>query len=599
MNKKPNRLINEKSPYLLQHAYNPVDWYPWGEEAFERAQCENRLIFLSIGYSTCHWCHEMAHNAFSDKKTAKYLNENFVSIKVDREERPDIDEIYMLACQHISANCGWPLNIIMTTDKMPIFATTYLPSIESFGRKSLLDILQETNELWLKNNDKFFEVGKLILNEIKSTQEYAKDEIEERTLEKAFEIFQRNFDNTHGGFGQAPKFPTPHNLNFLLKWYEKLNEKSALEMVKKTLDSMYKGGIFDHVGGGFHRYSTDNRWFVPHFEKTLYDQALIANAYIEAYIITENQFYSDVAKKILDFVLKELISPEGVFYSGLDADTEGVEGKFYTWKRDEIFKILDKDAELFCLFYGVTSDGNYEPGKNILYIEASVDDFCKKYNLNHEDVKNKLDNGLKKLYKEREKRIRPNIDDKIITSWNGLVIQTLALAGRIFDEEKYKNAAIKAAKFIMERLISENNEVFRIYHNNEKPNITGFLDDYAFIIYGLLDLHKTTNDNLFLGKAKLLTEKMISEFYDEKDGGFYLTPKNFDTPLFRIKHTPDYALPSGNSIAVLDLLTLNDVINTSDYELIVRKTFSCFGQNVNQYPTSYSQLLIALMHTMQ
>lgn len=500
--------------------------------------------------------------------------------------------------QHLSESCGWPLNVVMTLDKIPIFATTYLPSKESFGRRAFLSVLEEINDMWLKNRDKFFEVGKLILNRIETAQKPVKEEIEERTLKKAFEIFQKNFDNDYGGFGRVPKFPTPHNLNFLLKWYKKSNEENALEMVEKTLDSMHKGGIFDHIGGGFHRYSTDSMWLAPHFEKTLYDQALIINAYIEAYQITGNELYADIAKKTLDFILRELINSEGVFYSGLDSDTEGEEGKFYIWTRDEIFRLLGTDAELFCIFYGITEEGNLEPGKNVLFISDSIEDFSKKCHLNSDEMKNKFDICLKKLYEARNQRTRPYVDDKIIVSWNGLMIKSLASAGRILNEEKYKSAAIKAAKFIIDRLISPQNEIFRIYRN-EKSNISGFLEDYASLIYGFLELYKTTNDDLFLEKAKSLTEKMISEFYDETNGGFFLTPTNFETPLFRIKQVGDYAIPSGNSIATLDLLILKDITKISDYENFANNTFSCFGQSVNQYPTSYSQFLISFMYSIR
>lgn len=602
MNQKPNRLINEKSPYLLQHAYNPVDWYPWGEEAFEKAQKEDKLIFLSIGYSTCHWCHQMAHDAFSDEKTAKYLNDNYVSIKVDREERPDIDEVYMLACQILSDNCGWPLNVIMTSDKKPIFAATYMPSTETFGIRSLISILKEITTMWVNNRVGINKLESLILNQIeimqKETQveglkEGLKEKINENTLGKAFNIFANSFDKNYGGFGPAPKFPTPHNLSFLLNWYKKSNDSLSLEMVEKTLNSMYQGGIFDHVGGGFHRYSTDSMWRVPHFEKMLYDQALITNVYIEAYETTKNELYADIAKKTLDFVLERLISPEGAFYSGLDADTDGEEGKFYVWTADEVFKCLGADAELFCIFYGITEIGNLESGKNVLYISDSLENFSENYNVNPIEIKEKFDSCLKKMREIRDQRTKPHIDDKIIASWNGLMIKSLAFAGRIFNDEKYTSAAIKSATFITEHLITLEGDVFRSFRQGTS-NIKGFIEDYAFLVYGFLELYQATADDSYLELSKKLADKMIAEFYDEINGGFFLTSINAETPLIRLKSTIDQAIPSGNSIAALVLLMLNDIIN-SNYSDIVNNTFNNLGYVVKMRPTSYSQLLIAFL----
>lgn len=595
MNGNPNRLISEKSPYLLQHAYNPVDWYPWGDEAFSKALNEDRMIFLSIGYSTCHWCHEMAHDAFSDKVTAEFLNENFVAVKVDREERPDIDEVYMLACQLLSESCGWPLNIIMTPDKRPVFATTYQPSKESYGRRSLISVLKEINDIWKDNRNKILDLGSLILNQIEIIQkESTKEEIHKDIFTKIFDIFAENFDKEYGGFGPSPKFPTAHNLILLLKWYKKSNEQYALEMVEKTLTSMYTGGIFDHLGGGFHRYSTDKMWQIPHFEKMLYDQALITNAYIEAYQTTNNELYAYVAKKTLDFTLRELTNPQGAFYSGIDADTDGEEGKSYAWSAEELFKILQTDAELFCRYYGVTEIGNLGLDKNVLYISESLEKFAENYNLNLTEIINKLDTCKKKLLEVRNQRTHPHVDDKIIAGWNGLMINTLAKAWKVFNDEKYKIAATNAANFIKENLITPEGNVFRSYRE-ERSNILGFIEDYAFLIYGYIELYNSTFDNEFLETAKKLTDKMISEFYDSEKGGFFLTSINAETPLARIKTGVDHATPSGNSIAVLTLLMLGDITKNQYYTDLANNTLNYFGYNINQYPTSYSQLLIALL----
>lgn len=598
MNNKSNKLINEKSPYLLQHAYNPVEWYPWGEEAFEKAKAENRLIFLSIGYSTCHWCHQMAHDAFSDEITAKYLNDNFVSIKVDREERPDIDEIYMTACQILSENCGWPLNLIITADKKPIFATTYLPSENLSGRPSLLSVLNEINNFWKLNPDIVFEDANKILNQIQGLQKMpAKEKINVSALEQAYDVFIKTFDKKYGGFGTAPKFPMPHILFFLLQWYKKSNDKYALEIVETTLKSMYQGGIFDHIGGGFHRYSTDNKWLIPHFEKMLYDQALIANVYIEAYEITNNELYAKAAKKTLDFVLRELANDEGGFYSGLDADTEGEEGKFYTWSKTEILNLLKSDAEIFCDFYGITESGNFESGRNILSVSDSVENLSEKYKLSPDEIEHKLDICSKKLNEIRNKRTYPHVDDKIICGWNGLMIQTLAFAAKVFNNDDYKMAAINASNFIIKHLVTADC-VYRSYRER-KSDIKGFLEDYSFLAYGLFELYKLTSDKGFLDRAEELIGILIAKFYDETDGGFYSTSVDSEEILTRIKSPSDNVMPSGNSIAALVFLNIAETTKNKNYIKFATNTFACFGHSVNSFPTAYAQLLTAFLYSLK
>lgn len=598
MNNKPNKLINEKSPYLLQHAYNPVEWYPWGEEAFEKAKRENRLIFLSIGYSTCHWCHQMAHDAFSDDTTAKYLNDNFVSIKVDREERPDIDEIYMLACELLSENCGWPLNLIITLDKKPIFATTYLPSKKSQGRPSLTEVLNEINNFWKLNPNKVFEDADKVLNKIQDIQKRStKEAINISVLGQAFDVFIKTFDKDYGGFGTAPKFPMAHILFFLLQWYKKSNYKYALKMVETTLKSMYQGGIFDHIGGGFHRYATDKKWLIPHFEKMLYDQALITNTYIEAYQITNNELYAKVAKKTLDFALNELTNEEGAFYSGLDADTEGEEGKFYTWTKAEILNLLKSDAEMFCDYYGITESGNFESGTNILYISDSIENLSVKYKFSTEEITYKLDSCSKKLKEIRNKRTYPHVDDKIICGWNGLMIHTLAFAAKVFNNDDYKMAAINASNFIIKHLVTSDC-VHRSYRDG-KSDIKGFLDDYSFLAYGLLELYKLTSDTGFLDRAEELTKILIAKFYDETDGGFYSTSVDSEEILTRIKSPIDNVIPSGNSIATLNFLNIAKVTKNKDYTKFATNTFNCFGHSINSFPTAYTQLLIAYLEALK
>lgn len=595
MKNKPNKLINEQSPYLLQHAHNPVDWYPWCEEALSKSIKEDKLIFLSIGYSTCHWCHEMAHDAFSNIEIAAYLNENFVSIKVDREERPDIDEAYMISCQLLSENCGWPLNIVMTPDKKPVFAATFLPSVESYGRRSFLSILQEIQAMWLNERDKVVSVGNIILTRLETIQnEVVNEEINKDTLEVAFNIFSKSFDKIYGGFGLAPKFPTPHNLLFLLGWYKKTQDPYALEMVEKTLISMARGGIFDHLGGGFHRYSTDAKWMIPHFEKTLYDQALIVKAYIQAYLITNNEIYAIVAKKTLDFVLNEMTDLTGGFYAGLDSDTEGEEGKFYVWTKHEISTLLGADAEIFCKFYNITEIGNLESGNNVLFSTNSINELAREYGISIDEIKDKLNSCLKKVSDARAKRPRPAVDDKIIVSWNGLMINSFAFASKIFNDDKYKEAAIKAANFIMDNLIDADSAISRTYRK-EKSNITGFLDDYAFLIYGLLELHNLTSENKYFNLSKKLADKIILEFFDTNIGGFFFTSVDSEVPTIRIKYIADQALPSGNSISAIAFLTIGNITGDEKYTNIAKSILSCFGHYINQSPINYSQFLIAFM----
>ena len=595
---KPNRLINEKSPYLLQHAYNPVDWYPWNNEAFEKAEKENKLILLSIGYSTCHWCHVMAYGAFSDERTANCLNEHFVSIKVDKEERPDLDEIYMLSCQLLSGECGWPLNTILTPDKKPVFAGTYFPAKETFERTSFLKILEKINDVWINDKSKVFEISDLISDKIREVQNITiKENISKDTLQKAFNIFSREFDSKYGGFGSAPKFPSPHNLSFLLRWYKTSGDKKALDIVEKTLTAMFLGGIFDHIGGGFHRYSTDKKWMIPHFEKMLYDQALIATAYIEAFQITGNELYAYVAKRTLDFVLRELTSPDGGFYSGVDADIEGEEGKFYVWSKEDILKILGFDAELFCEFYGITKTGNFEPDKNVLHIPLPQEEFTRKFSLNKDEFYQKISNSITKLYEIRSQRPNPHIDDKIITSWNGLMIKALALAGKIFEEDKYNLAAIKAGEFILEHLADTEGKLSRSYRNG-RSNIPGFIEDYAFFIYGLLELYQATFDTIYLKLSLNFADKMIDDFYDDKDGGFFLTSYNAETSIARVKDATDEAMPSGNSIAALILLELSDISENENYAELAQEVFTTFGFEANQSPTEYSQFLTALIYSL-
>jgi len=531
--KKYNHLINEKSPYLLQHAENPVDWYPWCDEAFERAKNENKPIFLSIGYSTCHWCHVMEKESFQDEEVAKILNENFISIKVDREERPDIDSVYMNICQAMTGHGGWPLTIIMTPDKKPFFAGTYIPKYSKYNRLGLIDLLQRIAQLWNENREKLLLLADQITDEIKQalTHIQPKETIDEQIFTQAYDQLESQFDPEYGGFGSAPKFPTPHNLMFLLRYWKTTGNIKALAMVEKTLNSMSLGGIYDHIGFGFHRYSTDRQWILPHFEKMLYDQALISIAYLEAYQATGNLRYKKLCDEILSYVLRNLTNPDGGFYSAEDADSEGEEGKFYLWEFEELRKLLNQDEFNFvCEKFNIQKDGNYfdelrkgRTGKNIFYLTQQL----------NEEENEKWQRIRQKLFEHREKRIHPLKDDKILTDWNGLMIAAFAKAYSVLKIDEYLNVARKSADFILKNLYKDGKLLHRFRDGEAK--IDGYLDDYSFFIWGLLELYEASFETRYLKTAIDLTETMIQLFWDGENGGFYFTDSENKDVIFRQK----------------------------------------------------------------
>ena len=591
---KPNHLIREKSPYLQQHAYNPVDWYPWGDEAFQKAMKENKPIFLSIGYSTCHWCHVMEYESFEDEEVAKILNENFVSIKVDREERPDIDSIYMSVCQAMTGSGGWPLNLFLTSERKPFYAGTYFPKTEQLGNPGFIPILKQIANLWKTNRESVVASSEQVTKVIQSMVTSKAGEMStEETLRHAYEQLRDNFDSIYGGFGSSPKFPTPHNFNFLLRWWKRSNEPMALEIVEKSLDRMGRGGIYDQLGGGFHRYSTDEYWLVPHFEKMLYDQALLAMAYAEAYQAAGKKFYAGILKGIFTYVLRDMVSPEGGFYSAEDADSEGAEGKFYVWTPDEIMNALgEKDGRVFCDFYDVSNEGNFE-GKNILHADKPLDSFAKLEGLKSKDVKEMLDMAREKLSAVRERRIHPHKDDKILTSWNGLMIAALAKGAQALSEPRYAQAAIRAADFILNTLLQKDGTLLRRYHSGE-ATIHGYLDDYAYFVWGLIDLYEATFETKYLKIALELNKRMIENFWDEKEGGFFLSGKKNEQLISRTKEIYDGATPSGNSVALLNILRLGRMTGNFDFGKMAERIIKTFGETVNQYPSGYTQFLCAL-----
>jgi uncharacterized protein YyaL (SSP411 family) len=587
-----NRLKNEKSPYLLQHAENPVDWYSWGKEAFEKAHDENKPIFLSIGYSTCHWCHVMAHESFEDDELADLMNDVFVSIKVDREERPDIDKIYMTICQMMTGSGGWPLTIIMTPDKKPFFAGTYFPKETRFGRIGLIDLIKRIKQMWDNNREELINSADQITLTLQNIdQESPGDKFNTSMLKKTFKQLSTQFDKVNGGFGNRPKFPTPHNLIFLLRYWKRTGDKNALEMVEQTLQAMRKGGIYDHIGFGFHRYSTDSVWLVPHFEKMIYDQALIAIAYIEAYQATKKEEYKKTAQEIFTYVLRDMTSPEGGFYSAEDADSEGEEGKFYVWSMANLEKILsEEDLELISKVYNVERSGNYleeatgkKTGHNILHLKSNPDI---KYQKRIQEI-------CKILFKNREERIHPQKDDKILTDWNGLMVAALAKGARALQDEFYLQAAKKAVIFIISNIRDSNNKLLHRFKDGVSE-IQGYLTDYAFFIWGLIELYEATFDIYYLKTALELHDIQIKDFWDEEIGGFYFTSNNGEKLLTRQKEIYDGTIPSGNSIAMLNLLRLSYLTGNSELERKADILNRVFSEKIRANPLAYTQFLVAI-----
>ncbi|WHH60752.1 thioredoxin domain-containing protein [Petroclostridium sp. X23] len=583
-----NRLANEKSPYLLQHANNPVDWYPWGHEAFHKAETEMKPIFVSIGYSTCHWCHVMERESFEDEEVADILNKNFISIKVDREERPDIDHIYMTFCQALTGHGGWPLTIIMTPEQKPFFAGTYFPKHNRMGMSGLMEILNRVSETWKKDRDTLMNSGEQIAENISRhfLEDEQSDTISNDILHKAFEWLSDSFEPAYGGFSQAPKFPTPHNLSFLLRYWKITGEQKALDMVEKTLDGMYRGGVFDHIAGGFSRYSTDKKWMVPHFEKMLYDNALLAIAYLETYQVTRNETYAEVAKKIFTYVLRDMVSPEGGFYSAEDADSEGEEGKFYVWTPKEIIEILgEEDGKLFCDYYNITKTGNFE-GRNVpnrIHVKGNVNE--------------QEDNILalrQRVFTHREKRIHPYKDDKILTSWNGLMIAAMAIGGRVLGNDSYTEAAEKAVQFIFKNLIREDGRLLARYRDGESA-YPAYVDDYAFMVGGLIELYQTTYKPFYLQKAISVNNEMLKYFWDEEKGGLFMYGKDGEQLIVRPKEVYDGAIPSGNSVAALNFLRLARLTGDQELEQLADKQLGAFGRLISQTPIGYTYFLMAVM----
>ena len=612
-----NHLKDEKSPYLLQHADNPVDWYPWGDEAFNKAKNEDKPIFLSIGYSTCHWCHVMARESFQDPEIGDLLNQVFVPVKVDREERPDIDSVYMTVCQMITGSGGWPLTVIMTPDLKPFFAGTYFPKDTGPRGTGLRDLILNVKDLWDNKRDDLTKSAEELtysLQQIsegplpqssngpqgfsgKSSQELVGEEI----LKQAYQSLSDNFDEKYAGFGNNQKFPTPHHLLFLLRYWKHTGEDSALIMVEKTLDAMKKGGIYDHVGFGFHRYTVDRQWMVPHFEKMLYDQALLAIAYTEAFQATGKTRYRETAEEVLEYILRDMRSPEGGFYSAEDADSEGEEGKFYLWTQDEIMDLLGSDeGALFSEIFSVSEDGNFKDeatrtktGKNILHRTQTWDELSKKLGISTEELWWKTETARETLFQARKSRIHPHKDDKILTDWNGLVIVALALAGKLFGREDYLMAAGDAVEFIMTKLHHQG----RLKHRwrDGEAAVDGNLDDYAYIIWGLLELYQATFQSEYLEIALKLNQTLLEHFLDQDNGGFYFTSDFTQKILVRQKEAYDTALPSGNSVQMMNLEKISLITDDIKIKETSHGLEAYFASMITQSPSAFTMFLSAII----
>lgn len=576
-----NQLKNATSPYLLQHAENPVNWYPWCEEAFDKAKSEDKPIFLSIGYSTCHWCHVMAHESFEDEKTAELLNQYFISIKVDREERPDIDSVYMSVCQAFTGSGGWPMSIFMTWDKKPFFAGTYFPPKSHYGMPGFPDLLTAIANQWNNNRRELLQSAEQIIAHLKSAGSGNKNIDDENLIEQAMQIFSDSFDEINGGFGSAPKFPTPHNLLFLMLYAKQNQNSDTLKMAEKTLLQMRKGGIFDHIGYGFSRYSTDKYFLAPHFEKMLYDNALLMMAYSVAYNLTKNEIYLDTAEKTSEYILREMTSPNGGFYSAQDADSEGMEGKYYTFTLEEIINVLGREkGKRFAETFDITSDGNFEGVNipNLLKSNGLTADFS---------------DELKKLYGYRKNRTKLHIDDKILLSWNSMMIAALSMLYRVSHNEKYLNAAVNAQKFIEENMC-DGVQLYTSWRNDTHSDID-FLDDYAYYIAALIELYNTTLDNGYMEKAERFCDEAIRRFLDKKNGGFYLSESENMELFLNPKEVYDGAIPSGNSVMAYNFVRLYQLTENEKYRELAEKQLEFLSFQASDYSAGHCMFLVAKM----
>ncbi|PYK08161.1 MAG: thioredoxin domain-containing protein [Verrucomicrobia bacterium] len=620
-----NRLAHEKSPYLLQHAHNPVDWYPWGEEAFTKARQENKPIFLSVGYSTCHWCHVMAHESFENEEVAAIMNREFVNIKVDREERSDVDRVYMTFVQATTGGGGWPMSVWLTPDLKPFVGGTYFPPEDRYGQPGFKKVLERVATAWKENHDKIVEQGGQIVAALRESQSVGAGEgkIDAAVLEAAYKQLDRSYDPKEGGFGNAPKFPRPVTVNFLTRFYARDPkgdaDKQALEMALFTLRKMAAGGMHDHIGGGFHRYSVDRYWRVPHFEKMLYDQAQLAVAYLDAFQITRDKQYQSVARDILDYVGRDMTSKEGGFFSAEDADSpvaagigdaghsKTAEGSFYIWTKKDVDEALGDAAEIFDFHYGVQPHGNAPEGsdphdefrgKNILIERHTIAETAQRFKKSEDEIAALLVRCREKLFAIREKRPRPHLDDKIIAAWNGLMISAYARAAQVLDDPRYLQIATRAAKFLRANLYEEKSKLLYRNYRGGRSDIEGFADDYAFVIQGLLDFYEASFDVDWLKFAVELQETQDRLFFDEKNGGYFSTSGKDQSVFLRMKDDNDGAEPAASSVAALNLLRLAQFRDDKTLAERARKTIDAFATTLSHFPSAMPQILVALDYSL-
>ncbi len=594
-----NRLVFESSPYLLQHAANPVDWYPWGDEAFQRAKELDKPIFLSIGYTTCHWCHVMEHESFENDEVAGLMNDAFVCVKVDREERPDIDNVYMEVTQMMNNRGGWPMTVIMTPDKQPFFTGTYFPKTSRGRRIGMMELIPKVKDVWQNNRDSLITDAANLTKRLQrnQTNRTSAGEISPNVADKAFSAFSNRYDEHQGGFGQAPKFPKAHDYSFLVKYFKRTGTSQALSMAEYSLKSMRNGGMYDQVGFGFHRYSTDARWLVPHFEKMLYDQAILVQAYLDAYQATEDSYYSTVVDEILEYVLRDMTSPEGGFYSAEDADSEGEEGKFYVWNVKELDEILgSEDSEFYQKVFNIRKGGNWNEGyrhkTNIPHLTKNNSQLASEFNITEKGLTERIEIIRTKLFNVREDRIHPQKDDKILTDWNGLMIAAMARAGAVLNNDKYAKASQKAMDFILENLMKKDGSLMK-RHRNGNSGLTGVLDDYAFTIWALIELYEMNYNEKYLEIAMDLSEYQIDQFWDFDNNGFYFTASSGEQLLVRSKEVYDGAIPSGNSVSAFNFIRLARMTSRPDFEDITFQILNSFSGYLNRSSSGYSMMMQA------
>jgi uncharacterized protein YyaL (SSP411 family) len=592
--KHTNKLINETSPYLLQHAHNPVDWYAWGDEAFTRAKAEDKPVLVSIGYSACHWCHVMEHESFENEETAAIMNENFVNIKVDMEERPDVDRIYMDFVQMTTGSGGWPLNVFLSPEKLPFFGGTYFPPDNRYNMPSFQRVLTSVADAWATKREDLLHSANEVLGEMRRVglTEISGESLAKDQLDTAFQSFVRYFDAVNGGFGGAPKFPPAMGLEFLLRYYHRTKNENALEIVTKTANKMAHGGIYDQLGGGFHRYTVDAIWLTPHFEKMLYDNAQLARLYLHVFQATKDEFYKRIAVETLEYIKREMTHEKGGFYSSQDADSEGVEGKFFVWTPAEIEEILgEEDAQIFNFYYDVSEEGNFEE-KNILNVENTMAETAEVLKITSERLQEVLEAGREKLFLEREKRIKPFRDEKVLTAWNGLMLATFAEASAILESRDYLDIARKNADFILANLQKEG-YLLRTWKDGQ-AKLNAYLEDYANFADGLTELFQVSGEIKYLREAKRLADLLITEFWDEESGGFFFTANNHEELIVRKKDYFDNATPSGNSVAADVLLKLAKLTGEEKYERFAVTVLRLVAAQVRRYPNGFGRVLSTL-----